>query len=135
MEISSAPRGGAAGVALEARAVARHGEVAAFGAGFARAITTDAGFATYGYRPINTEIPVSLLESVQADITQILLQKCGGRSAAPCRCAAGVALEAGAVGHGEGAAFGAGFADFTTFVMTGLVPVIHALPLLISTDA
>jgi hypothetical protein len=32
---SAAPRRGAAGVALEAGAVAHHGEVAAFGAGFA----------------------------------------------------------------------------------------------------
>ena len=35
MICSAAPRRRAAGVALEARAVAHHGEVAAFGAGFA----------------------------------------------------------------------------------------------------
>jgi hypothetical protein len=33
--VSATPRRGAAGVALQARAVAHHGEVAAFGAGFA----------------------------------------------------------------------------------------------------
>ena len=58
-----------------------------------------------------------------------------GPSTAPSLGGAGATLAAGAAGHAEGAAVGTGFGDFFHYVMTGLVPVIHAVPLLISTDA
>jgi hypothetical protein len=72
--------------------------------------------------------PVSLPDSVQADITQILLQKCGGRSTALCRCAEGATLEARAAGamvkalHSRQASPSPSCAQF---VMAGLDPAIH----------